>query len=443
MNQHPYPTHLALQRLAISQLNPMQEKTISSADSNSEIILLSETGSGKTLAFLISILNRIDWNQKGKIQALILAPTRELVLQTESVLRKLQVPGKISACYGGHKREIEENNLIEPPTILLATTGRLADHIRRKNLTLEHVHSAILDEYDKILELDFQEEMGFILPQIPENAFKILTSATELPEIPDFVGLKSPIILNFLSDNPVPPEKCPVYLIKSDNPDKLDTLLHLIAQVKNTSSIVFCNHRDAVERTHNWLKEQGIVSVFYHGGMDQMPREVALCKFKNGTSNILVTTDLAARGLDIPYVRNIIHYHLPHQEDQYIHRNGRTARMNETGSIFILLASDEILPEYMRKDAQELDLQEEWSMPEKPKWSTLFIAAGKKSKINKIDVVGYLTQKAGLKKDDIGLIEVKDHTTYVGIRKSKISLAVEAAKLHKIKNQRVRMEVAK
>lgn len=443
MNHNPYPTEQALKRLGISQLNPMQVETISSAEKNNEIILLSETGSGKTLAFLISLLNRIDWNQNGKIQALILAPTRELVLQTESVLKKMQIPGKISACYGGHKREIEENNLIEPPTILLATTGRLADHIRRKNLTLAHIHTAILDEYDKILELDFQEEMSFILPLLPEKSFKMLTSATQLHEIPSFVGLNSPITINFLTDKPNQLEKCPVFYVNTKQPDKLDTLLHLIAQVKNTSSIVFCNHRDAVERTHNWLKEQGIVSVFYHGGMDQLPREVALTKFKNGTSNVLITTDLASRGLDIPFVRNIIHYHLPHQEDLYTHRNGRTARMNETGSIYILLAPDESLPDYMEKDATLMKLNEQWEMPEKPKWSTLFIAGGKKSKINKVDVVGYLTQKAGLKKDDIGLIEVKDYSTYVGVRKSKIGLAVEAAKVHKIKNQRVRMEVAK
>jgi superfamily II DNA/RNA helicase len=443
MNQNPYPTALALKRLGISQLNQMQEETISSAEKFNEIILLSETGSGKTLAFLLSLVNRIDWNQKGKIQALILAPTRELVLQTESVLKKMQIPGKISACYGGHKREIEENNLTEPPTILLATTGRLADHIRRKNLTLEHVHSVVLDEYDKILELDFQEEMSFIMPILPENCFKILTSATKLDEIPSFVGLSNPHTLNFLTEKSNQPEKCPVYFIETDQPDKLQTLLHLIAQVKNTSSIVFCNHRDAVERTHNWLKEQGVVSVFYHGGMEQLPRETALTKFKNGTSNILITTDLASRGLDIQFVRNIIHYHLPHQEDLYTHRNGRTARMNETGSIYILVAPDESLPDYMEKDAVSLNLNNDWEIPEKPKWSTLFISGGKKSKINKIDVVGFLTQKAGLKKDDIGLIEVKDFSTYVGVRKSKIGLAVEAAKIHKIKNQRVRMEVAK
>jgi superfamily II DNA/RNA helicase len=444
MNNLPYQPDQVLSRLGIKQLNPMQIQTIQTAqENNQEVILLSETGSGKTLAFLLSILDKINWDQKGKIQALILAPTRELVLQTESVLRKMQLPVKITACYGGHKREIEENNLVEPPTILLATTGRLADHIRRKNLTLEHIHCVVLDEYDKILELDFQEEMGFIMPLLPAKAFKILTSATILHEIPDFVGLNNPITLNFLSDDPVDVQKRPVFWINTGEADKLNTLLHLIAQVKNTSSIVFCNHRDAVERTQNWLKEQGVLSVFYHGGMDQLPREVALCKFKNGTSNILITTDLASRGLDIPYVRNIIHYHLPHQEDQYIHRNGRTARMDETGTIYILLAPDEKLPKYMENEAEQLSLAEDWVIPEKPKWSTLFIAAGKKSKINKIDVVGYLTQKAGLKKDDIGLIEVKDHTTYVGVRKSKIGLAVEAAKLHKIKNQRIRMEVAK
>jgi ATP-independent RNA helicase DbpA len=285
--------------------------------------------------------------------------------------------------------------------------------------------------------------MEYIIKSIPSVKKRMLTSATFTEQIPDFVQMKDPMILNFLPDNPTESESLRINILLSPDKDKLDTLLQLICYTGNTSTIVFCNHRDAVERCSEFLNEQGIVNVFYHGGMEQHDREVALCKFRNTSSDILVTTDLASRGLDIANIRNIIHYHLPNDEAAFTHRNGRTARMNTTGNVYVIYSEDEKMPSYLTENAQVFELPERLNMPEKPKWSTLFIAAGKKDKINKIDIVGFLSQKAGLKQDEIGLIEVKDFTAFVAVRKSKVGFVLEQIKDEKIKNKKVKIAIAK
>jgi superfamily II DNA/RNA helicase len=431
-----------LDKLKIKSLNEMQLAAIESVEKNNEILLLSATGSGKTLAFLIPVLNALDSDIKN-VQALIMVPSRELALQIESVLKQMQTGFKVIACYGGHKREIEENNLIQPPAIIIGTAGRMADHIRRNNFDTRDVKFLVLDEFDKSLELGFLEEMQYILQSLPGVEKRLLTSATNAVEIPAFVQMKTPTILNFLPENPTENESLRINTLLSDDPDKLQTLLQLICYCNNTSTIVFCNHRDAVERTSAFLNDQGIINVFYHGGMEQLDREVALTKFRNTTSNILVTTDLASRGLDIADIRNIVHYHLPHTEAEFTHRNGRTARMHATGNVYVIWSEEERLPEYITKDAASFDLPEKLNLPEKPKWSTLFIDAGKKDKINKIDIVGFLSHVCNLKKDEIGLIEVKDYTAFAAVRKSKIGEVIETAKDKKIKNKKVKIAIAR
>jgi superfamily II DNA/RNA helicase len=433
-------TYLA--KLNIKALNEMQESAIGAIQNNNELILLSATGSGKTLAFLMPLLDQLDPEEK-LCQALIMVPSRELALQIESVLKQMQSGFKVTSCYGGHKREIEENNLVQPPAIIIGTAGRMADHIRRGNINLSKISFLILDEFDKSLELGFLEEMEYIIKSIPSVKKRMLTSATFTEQIPDFVQMKDPLILNFLPDNPTESESLRINTLLSPDKDKLDTLLQLICYTGNTSTIVFCNHRDAVERCSEFLNEQGIVNVFYHGGMEQHDREVALCKFRNTSSDILVTTDLASRGLDIANIRNIIHYHLPNDEAAFTHRNGRTARMNTTGNVYVIYSEEEKMPSYLTENAQVFELPERLNMPEKPKWSTLFIAAGKKDKINKIDIVGFLSQKAGLKQDEIGLIEVKDFTAFVAVRKSKVGFVLEQIKDEKIKNKKVKIAIAK
>jgi ATP-independent RNA helicase DbpA len=431
-----------LNRLNIIALNEMQLATLETTKKTNDIVLLSVTGSGKTLAFLLPILNALDTDIK-LVQALILVPSRELALQIETVLKQMQTGFKITTCYGGHKREIEENNLVQPPAIIIGTAGRMADHIRRKNIDLSVIKYLVLDEFDKSLEMGFLEEMQFIIEALPAVEKHLLTSATYAVDIPAFVKMKDPVTLNFLPEFPTASESLRIFTLLSPEKDKLQTLLQLICFANNTSTIVFCNHREAVERTSNFLSEQGIVNVFYHGGMEQRDRETALCKFRNTSANILVTTDLASRGLDIADIRNIVHYHLPNEEAAFTHRNGRTARMNATGNVYVIYSAEEKLPEYITANAENFELPDKLSIPEKPKWSTLFIDAGKKDKINKIDIVGFLAQKGQLKKDEIGLIEVKDFLSFAAVRKSKIGNVVELVKNEKIKNKKVKIAVAK
>ena len=444
MQKNHISTEKILASLQIKALNEMQLAALKANEDVDEVILLSSTGSGKTLAFLLPVVQKFIKDSK-KVQALILVPSRELAIQIDEVFRKMATGYKVTVCYGGHKRETEENNLVQSPALIIGTPGRVADHIRRNNFAVEGITTLVLDEFDKMLELGFQEEMTFIIGSLPSVKKRMLTSATESVRIPDFIGITNPVRLNFLDavTNKPQEDELVVRTVLSPEKDKSETLFRLICSIGNKSMIVFCNHRESVERTSILLKEKGIVNVFYHGGMEQQERESAMCKFKNGTSNILVTTDLASRGLDIPDIKYIIHYHLPATEDVYIHRNGRTARMEAGGKSVLILSEEEKLPAYITCKVEEIELPERIELPEKPKWSTLFIAAGKKDKVNKIDIVGFLSNKGQLKKDDIGLIEVKDFFSFVAVRKLKVGEVLELIKEEKIKNKKVKIAVAK
>ena len=441
MNTNNFSTESILAKLNIKSLNEMQEVAIAATEKHDNILLLSATGSGKTLAFLLPVIKLINPATLTS-QALIIVPSRELALQIETVFKSLGTNLKVTCCYGGHLRETEENNLKQPPALLIGTPGRLADHIRRGNITTDSIETLVLDEFDKSLELGFQDEMSFIIGSLPRIKKRLLTSATEAVEVPAFIGMENTERLNFLTYNNEDTGLAVKVLI-SDGKDKLDTLFKLICMLGNRSAIIFCNHREAVERTSALLKEKDIVNEFYHGALEQQERDAALCKFRNGTSNVLVTTDLASRGLDIAHIRYIIHYHLPASEDIFTHRNGRTARMDASGTAILIVGPEERLPNYIDESVEKIELPDTVMLPEKPKWSTLFIAAGKKDKVNKVDIVGFLSQKGQLKKEDIGLIEVKDFFSFVAIKKIKVGATLQLIKDQKIKNKNVKIAVAK
>lgn len=431
-----------LKNLQIESLNEMQKASIDALKNNDELMLLSATGSGKTLAFLLPVITSLDPDSKVT-QAIIIVPSRELALQIEHVFKSMKTGLKVTCCYGGHLRETEENNLKQPPALLIGTPGRLADHIRRDNITTKSINTLVLDEFDKSLELGFLEEMSFVIESMPSLRKKILTSATDTVEVPDFVRLTKPVKLNFLSVSEVNESALALQMVISPDKDKLNTLFKLICFLGNRSMIVFCNHRDAVQRTSEFLSDKGVTNEYYHGALEQQQRDSALFKFRNGSTNVLVTTDLASRGLDIPNIRYIIHYHLPLTEESFTHRNGRTARMEASGTAILLLSPDENIPAYVEGPIEQVQLPEAVTLPEKPKWVTFFIAAGKKDKVNKVDIVGFLSNKGQLKKDDIGLIEVKDFFSFVAVRKSKASHTLQLIKTEKIKNKKVKIEVAK
>ena len=429
-----------LVNLQIKALNEMQLASIEANNNSDEVILLADTGSGKTLAFLIPIANLLD-RSNPVTQALVVVSSRELALQIEQVFKKMGTGFKVTCCYGGHLRETEENNLKQAPALIIGTPGRLADHIRRGNIHTGTISTLVLDEFDKSLEQGFEAEMSFILSSLPALKKRILTSATEAVEVPDFVGLKNPEKLNFLTGEQSP--ALAVQFVRCPDADKPTALFNLICALGNRSTIVFCNQREMVEQASYFLKDKGIVNVFYHGAMEQQERDVALCKFRNGTSSLLITTDLAARGLDIPHIRYIIHYQLPTSQESFIHRNGRTARMDASGTAILLLAPHETFPTYIEPEPLEKVLPEQAELPAKPDWTTFYVSAGKKDKVNKIDIVGFLSNKGRLKKEDIGLIEVKDFFSFVAVRKSKASATLQLIKEERIKNKKVKIEIAK
>lgn len=408
---------LVKERLKIDEINPMQRRMMDAASESRDIILLSPTGSGKTLAFLLPVL-KILRPFTGRIQAVIIAPSRELVLQIFNVLREISGSLKATALYGGHKVEDEVNSLQAGTDIIVATPGRLLDHIRRRNIDVMPCRIAVLDEFDKSLELGFEDEMKKIFTHLKNVSRIILTSATRMPVLPAFLKLNNPLELSYLDDNRSLRHRMKIHRIDADGKDKLETLLSLLnnlsAEKPIGKTIVFANHRESAERIYNFLRSKGVSVVLYHGALDQKDREKAIAVFNNGSKPVLIATDLASRGLDIADVDNIIHYHLPLQEETYTHRNGRTARVDSEGNVYVLVGPQETPAAYIVTD-DTFRLIPDVKGNLKSNISTLYITAGKKEKLSRGDILGFLTAQEGLQGSSIGKIDVKDHFSLVAL----------------------------
>ena len=430
-----------LLNLGIETLNQMQETAQETILSQPNILLLSPTGSGKTLAFLLPIFELLQPEIKD-VQCLILVPSRELALQIEQVWKKMGTSYKINACYGGHSLETELKNLSNPPAILVGTPGRIADHIDRNSFQTKCVKTLVLDEFDKSLQLGFHEQMSFIISRLNAVNKRVLVSATSSIEIPKYTHVTNPFVLDFLTEE-TQNTNLNTKIVFSADKDKLQTLFQLLCTIGSESAIVFCNHRDAAERISDTLNEKGMFATYYHGGMDQDERERALIQFRNGSIPYLITTDLAARGLDIPEMNHVIHYHLPAKEEEYTHRNGRTARMLATGTAYIVLHETEKKLDYINYNLPVLQLSASAKLPQKPDFQTIYISGGKKNKLNKIDIVGFFLQKGNLEKTDLGLIEVKDFISFVAIKSNKVRNFLNAIKDQKMKGKKYKIEVAR
>ncbi|TJZ53249.1 DEAD/DEAH box helicase [Sphingobacterium olei] len=425
-----------LKNLRIESLNPMQLEVTEKFRAQQDLVVLSPTGTGKTLAFSLIISQLLDPFIKDIVQVLIIVPTRELALQIESVIKKVVIGQKVTCCYGGHDTKIERNTLKEAPSILIGTPGRLIYHLDRGHFNPRQIHTVVLDEFDKSLELGFQAQMSNLLSQINQIEHKILTSATKLVEYPSFITLNTPVTVDYLTDN----ESIPNLTYKkvhSSPQHKLKTLFKLLCQLGDKKILIFCNHRDAVDHISELLEDRMLIHDVFHGGLEQRDRELALLKFRNNSNRILLTTDLAARGLDIPAVDTIIHYQLPYKEDAFIHRNGRTARMNTEGDVIVMLKPDDDFP-YLSGPTEEITLEEEYELPSNTPYATLYIPVGKKNKVNKIDLVGYTLQLDGVEKEDIGIIEVKDNEAYIAVKRSVASLILKNAGSGKIKGNKIK-----
>lgn len=437
-NLHPL-LQSAIENLKIAELNQMQLNALDAAREGNDIILLAPTGSGKTLGFLLPVLRSLQDNYSG-IQALIIAPSRELSLQIEQVFKTMSTGYKVNCCYGGHSIQIERNNLKHPPTVLIGTPGRIADHVSRGRIDPKTIHTLVLDEFDKSLEFGFKEEMSYIISQLSGVKSRLLTSATLMSEIPAFTSITNPVEINLL-ENSIP-DGLTLKAVTSEGTDKFDTLFKLLCKIGSRPTLVFCNHREAVERVSKMLFELDIENDIFHGGMDQDDRERALIKFRNGSTRILVTTDLASRGLDIPEIEVIIHYQLPTTENAFVHRNGRTARMHASGTTYLVLQAEEKLPVWLNQKPQYEELTTVTDLPAPSSWTTLYIGAGKKDKINKSDIVGFLHQKGKLSKDELGMVTVLDNSSFAAITSNKINKLVQLLKNESIKKKKVKIEIS-
>ncbi len=432
MNFNIERTSLALKKLGFPNLKEIQKATLEQFKEQGEIVLIAPTGSGKTLAFLLPILESLEKEQIT--QALIIAPARELALQIEQVFKSLRTDFKISCCYGGHQVKIEINNLIDIPQVIVGTPGRIADHLRRGTIHPKAIKTLVLDEFDKALEMGFEKDIKFITDALEGVEKRVLVSATSKDYLPEYCRMPNPKTLQFVGDKSYQGELKSFYL-QANNDDKLDLLKNLIYKVGNEPTIIFCNHREAVERINDLLFEHGIPTGIFHGALKQEHRERELIKLRNQSSNILLATDLASRGIDIPSIKNVIHYQLPPKEDAFIHRNGRTARMEANGNSFIVLKAGEKLPDFAPAEIEEFSISTHSDIDLTTDYVTMYLNVGKKNKINKVDIVGLFYKKGGLVNDELGKIEVLDYCAYVAVKRTKSKELMRVLKKEKIKKQ--------
>ena len=418
-----------LKRLGIDALNEMQVSVCEAITrSDDDIVVLSPTGTGKTLAYLLPL------QQKSDLKMFVITPGRELTLQSFEVFERMKCGKKAMACYGGRATMDEHRRLREiNPQVIFATPGRLLDHLEKGNILADDVNCLVIDEFDKCLEMGFAREMQNILGFLNDDCRHILLSATDIDAIPQYVNMKRVNKLDFLPHSELISNRVSSFTVRSTEKDKLPILGRLLTEMGATSSIVFLNYRDAVERTAEYLRGYGFALSAFHGGLEQDQREAQLYRFANGSANVMVCTDLASRGLDVPAIENIIHFHLPNTEEEYVHRVGRTARWDATGNTYFILGPEESLPDYIKDEPSEYQVNIEEVFPSKPLMSTIYIGKGKKDKLSKGDVVGFLCKIGGLKGNDIGRIDVKDRYTYVAVSSQKVKSLLHNVSGAKIK----------
>lgn len=418
-------------------LLPLQVATVDAFKQHDHVQLYAQTGSGKTLAFLLGAIQLLDTSKK-EAQLIILSPTRELALQTASVFKSLKSTVSHTICYGGHPVKTEKNELSAHPQVIIATPGRLLDHLQREHVDISHCPNVVIDEFDKCLEFGFEREMEAIRKYLPTRLKSLFVSATSIDYVPPAWKEHNTKSLDFRTASS--PATLKTWKVAAQ--DTFESLKHCLIDFQNESSVVFCNYREVVDDVTERLRQEGISCIEYHGGLDQPQRELALIKFRNRSIHTLICTDLGSRGLDIEDVMHVIHYQFPDSEAAFVHRNGRTARADNDGNAYILYKTGQELPEYIEMPEHEFipNTKKKVSPPE---WTTLYFGGGKKDKLRKLDIVGFLSQQGKLKPNEIGKIDLLDRMAYAAIKSDKLKSTLSNIHMKRIKGKRFVIKKAK
>ncbi|MDD5372856.1 MAG: ATP-dependent RNA helicase DbpA [Sulfurimonas sp.] len=432
-----------LNEIGYKEMTPIQEESLPFILEGRDVIAQAKTGSGKTAAFGIGLLHKLQV-KKFRVQSLILCPTRELADQVAKELRMLARFShniKILTLCGGTAFGPQLGSLRHGAHIIVGTPGRILKHLKKETLSLEDVDMLVLDEADRMLDMGFSEEINEVLGFVPKTRQTLLFSATYTDEILSISASIQKDALNVKTTQTEVANKITERFYEVQNSGKLKTVINILSNFKPENVIVFANTKAEVQEIADTLQKNRIDALAIHGDLEQYERNDVLVQFANKSCPVLVATDVAARGLDIKELSMVINYDLPHSEETYTHRIGRTARAGAEGLAFTLISPYEAdkADEYKNEsrlfeDAQTLKVVNGFEM--KPQNITLVIEGGKKDKVRAGDVLGALTGEAGLNGSSIGKIDIYDKQSYVAIESKKIDEAHEKLKNGKIKGKK-------
>ncbi|BDY11848.1 ATP-dependent RNA helicase DbpA [Hydrogenimonas cancrithermarum] len=440
-----------LASLGYSSMTQIQARSLPHILKNRDVIAKAKTGSGKTAAFGIGLLDKLDV-KAFRIQEIVLCPTRELADQVAKELRRLARfthNVKILTLCGGMPFGPQRRSLEHGAHIIVGTPGRIQDHLGKGTLLLDNVHTLVLDEADRMLDMGFHDAILKIVSNIPKLRQTLLFSATFPKNIEAMSKKVQNDAVTVIPDEAAYENKIAQYSVRTRREDKTECVLHLLSDYRPKSAMLFCNTKLDVQEVARTLQNGGIHAKALHGDLEQLERTEVLVQFSNGSTPVLVATDVAARGLDIANLDMVINYDLPHDPEVYLHRIGRTGRAGNEGMAISLRAPyDEkklkTIEGYQKKTLEEIAMPERETKKEPlplPQMQTLCIFGGKKEKLRPGDILGALAKDAGIEGRNIGKIDIFDVYSYVAVVRSEIERAVKHFENGKIKGRAFKTKV--
>lgn len=440
----------ALQGLGFTAMTPVQAESLPLILKRLDVIIQAKTGSGKTAAFGIGLLHHLNPRFFG-VQALVMCPTRELAEQVAQSIRQLasrMANVKTVLLCGGKPFGSQRDSLWHGAHIVVGTPGRIDDHLQRGTLDLKGVRTFVLDEADRMLEMGFAEVMASITSHLPKNRQTILLSATFPDDIKNISRSLQEKPIQITVDAEVSHGEVIIeqlfFEVQRHERDK--TLLALFEHHRPRNAMVFCNTKKQCAEVARFLSDHDIEAAAIHGDLDQRERDQVLVQFANESCPVLVASDVAARGLDIPALEMVVNVELPRDADTYVHRIGRTGRAGQSGKAFSLVAPSEVgrmrvIEDYLGNSCvcdvlASLDRDPNYEL--RGPMITVQLDAGRKQKVRPGDILGALTGDAGLSGDQIGKISIMDNWSYVAVHRAALRQAMNFLADGKVKGRAVR-----